>query len=86
MLIFNKLFNISLNVVSLLEKLEKAFEKFLFPLSLLFLGISYLLAKNNQQLALIFGMISAIMILFYLILGAYLFLRIKFLLWKKHQK
>ncbi|MGT2946633.1 hypothetical protein [Streptococcus chenjunshii] len=86
MFILSKLFNISLNVLFMLEKLEQAFEKCLFPLSLLFLGISYLLAKSNRQLALVFGMISAIMILFYLILGAYLFLRIKFLLWKKHQK
>lgn len=81
-IMLTKFFTISLRTLTLLEKIKEAFDKWLAPLALLLLGIAYFFIEINRQAAIILAIISLFLIFTYLILEAYLFVRIRFFLWK----
>lgn len=77
-----RFFTISSRTLASLEKLKTVFDSWLAPLALLLLGITYFFIEINRQVAIVLSIISLFLIFTYLILGAYLFIRIRFFLWK----
>ncbi|WP_231087907.1 hypothetical protein [Streptococcus gallolyticus] len=77
-----RFFTISSRTLAFLEKLKTVFDSWLAPLALLLLGITYFFIEINRQVAIVLSIISLFLIFTYLILGAYLFIRIRFFLWK----
>lgn len=77
-----RFFTISSRTLAFLEKLKTVFDSWLAPLTLLLLGITYFFIEINRQVAIVLSIISLFLIFTYLILEAYLFIRIRFFLWK----
>lgn len=81
-IMLTRFFTILSRTLAFLEKLKTVFNSWLAPLALLLLGITYFLIEINRQVAIILAIISLFLIFTYLILEAYLFVRIRFFLWK----
>lgn len=77
-----RFFTISSRTLAFLEKLKTVFDSWLAPLALLLLGITYFFIEINRQVAIVLSIISLFLIFTYLILEAYLFIRIRSFLWK----